>query len=553
MLSFDAVGDGETDDTAAVIEAFAAGVPLSGQGRTYAVSGNITMPDGLVLQDCGFKQLTPGPATYTLTKVSGSGPLTLRRVKVDRNDPTGAIGVVATAGAIEISNINNVFLEDVEVTGDGPGHGIFLKQCVGAKLIRFYAHDIRFTRATAPGSEQVAGISMLNCVNVEIIDPRIEELTGSIAGGPYEPRGFGDGIGMGNCRNVSVRGGYIKRSGDGTDVTGSFVNENVWFYGVTYDECSYGQKFIHEAMNCGSVGCRAYRCALAGLVVGGTQVTTDHAHGPRNLRITNFIAIDTGYGGYYQDVYSVIGITINSGDYTDNPELGPQNVILTDCTSVDTQVAQCTISIASPGVVTKTAHDKEVGDRVYFTVADLSTLPTGLALNTMYYVQSVPTADTFTVSASDGGAAINTSGSVTGTQYCSMPTMEYGIRNETKKAVQAKFANPYTFGAKLDDWADRATESVWVQPTTGSIPNGFMVASGGIGTAPTWSAIFTPRSCSRRRAVRSLLSTVPIWQSLLPQKAWLEYQVSAATSRSAASSRHRPMVNTCGSIILNSI
>ena len=75
----------------------------------------------------------------------------------------------------------------------------------------------------------------------------------------------------------------------------------------------------------------------------------------------------------------------------------------------------CTITIASPGVITATGHGLTVGRRVGFSTT--GDLPTGIAASTIYYVQSVPTADTFTISATSGGAVINTTGSQSGTHY----------------------------------------------------------------------------------------------------------------------------------------
>jgi hypothetical protein len=73
-----------------------------------------------------------------------------------------------------------------------------------------------------------------------------------------------------------------------------------------------------------------------------------------------------------------------------------------------------TISIAAPGVVTWTGHGLSVDDTIRFTTT--GALPTGLAINTTYYVKEVLTANTFTVSTSAGGAAVTTSGTQSGTQ-----------------------------------------------------------------------------------------------------------------------------------------
>lgn len=74
-----------------------------------------------------------------------------------------------------------------------------------------------------------------------------------------------------------------------------------------------------------------------------------------------------------------------------------------------------TITIASPAVVTWTAHGLRAGAVVNFTTS--GSLPTGLTVGTNYYVIAAGlAANTFEVSASPFGAAVNTSGSQSGTQ-----------------------------------------------------------------------------------------------------------------------------------------
>lgn len=71
-----------------------------------------------------------------------------------------------------------------------------------------------------------------------------------------------------------------------------------------------------------------------------------------------------------------------------------------------------TISVATPGVVSWTAHGRVPGDKVKFTTT--GGLPTGLTVDTVYYVKTVLTADTFTVSATVDGTAITTSSTQSG-------------------------------------------------------------------------------------------------------------------------------------------
>lgn len=71
-----------------------------------------------------------------------------------------------------------------------------------------------------------------------------------------------------------------------------------------------------------------------------------------------------------------------------------------------------TITIASPGVVSWTAHGLSNGDAVVFSTS--GALPTGFTAGTKYYVVNKNTND-FQLAATRGGTAINTTGSQSGT------------------------------------------------------------------------------------------------------------------------------------------
>lgn len=79
-----------------------------------------------------------------------------------------------------------------------------------------------------------------------------------------------------------------------------------------------------------------------------------------------------------------------------------------------------TISNAEPAVVTWTGHGLAAGQPVVFSTT--GSLPTGLTAGTVYYVISAGlTTDAFQVSATAGGAAIDTSGAGSGTHTAVAP------------------------------------------------------------------------------------------------------------------------------------
>lgn len=75
--------------------------------------------------------------------------------------------------------------------------------------------------------------------------------------------------------------------------------------------------------------------------------------------------------------------------------------------------AAVTITVATPGVVSWTAHGLAADTAVVFTTT--GALPTGLTAGTTYYVKTVLSADTFSVAATVGGTAITTSSTQSGT------------------------------------------------------------------------------------------------------------------------------------------
>lgn len=76
-------------------------------------------------------------------------------------------------------------------------------------------------------------------------------------------------------------------------------------------------------------------------------------------------------------------------------------------------IGTATMTIASPCVVSFTAHGLTLNDSVQFTTT--GALPTGVTASTNYYVISAGlTANAFQMSTTLGGSAVNTSGSQSG-------------------------------------------------------------------------------------------------------------------------------------------
>lgn len=107
-----------------------------------------------------------------------------------------------------------------------------------------------------------------------------------------------------------------------------------------------------------------------------------------------------------------------------------------------------TVTIASPAVFTATGHGLIVGDRVKFTTT--GALPTGLTAGTTYYVSAVPGANTFRVSATLGGADVNTSGTQSGTHTL----FRFGVPADATRYWRVRL------------WDDKGQVSQWSDPVS---------------------------------------------------------------------------------------
>lgn len=103
--------------------------------------------------------------------------------------------------------------------------------------------------------------------------------------------------------------------------------------------------------------------------------------------------------------------------------------------------ATFTVTIASPGVFTSTAHGLLNGDAVVLSTT--GALPTGLAAATTYYVVNKNT-NTFELSATQSGTSINTSGSQSGTHTFSASGLAPRALSITNSDIAAAAAISYS-------------------------------------------------------------------------------------------------------------
>ena len=322
-----AVGNGTTDDTAAINTALALGVPIDGEGLTYGVTGNITLPAGTYIKNAVFKQLTPGAAgdvrTLTATSVTD---ITLENVKVNRNG-NGTNGALSDDAGIYISACTNVLFYDVEVTGDDMGTGIAIINCFRVRLEGCYCHDMNYSLGADPLDDRVQAFWLNGNSDVELIGCRVHDLGGNFGSGATT-RYSRSYVFSGNT-SMRVHGCHAEDADQGFDNTGSAGNSDFVFSACTTRNMrSYGYKWAGSNRNGLVTGCYANRSGYAGFII------TDGNAGERtrNISFVDCFAKDTGYNG----VYAASSPT-PSGFLAVETNTYPRNLRFVGCYAIDEQ------------------------------------------------------------------------------------------------------------------------------------------------------------------------------------------------------------------------
>ena len=213
-------------------------------------------------------------------------------------------------------------------------------------------------------------------------------------------------------------------------------------------------------MNQGSTTIQASTGSIAALASAGGGLTASNIQnasgGDRGtLLTTDLIPIAPNSGGtlYHGSIAEVAAAAATSGvsllSLTAGSNLGANDSIF----AVQAASGTCTISIASPAVVTYN-NSFVANQAVVFTTT--GALPTGLTANTTYYVMATNLSSTsFQVSATQGGAAINTSGTQSGTQTVTAPTNPRAISGTQLAAGMVALGS--TVNAAIAAATDRTT------------------------------------------------------------------------------------------------
>ncbi len=421
LRSLGAVGDGVTDDRAAIEAALiqAAGAEIDGEHATYAVHGTIVVPNDVQLRNAKFVQtMEPVDVSEYIPSTRGAGELQveppdalrgmvgslprlrpdgvaissadvvlsaeqaenlLRSVSLNTLEITGAPNnpvsvrleqVTINRGkhpqtghdncaGIFIMHASPVVMNEIEVTGNGKGCGVSLRNCSQVQLRRLNIHDMNwapylgdpvFELASAKSIKEDFGwndfplysfdrglgtfvrrrvreqMFVTDSTDVQLLDSKIERLQTKIGDQLYPLQA--DGVTMTDITNLVVKNCQFSTVWEGIDLTGGMCDGIVVENCTATDTLTFGFKLAHPKRNAKLINCTASRAGLAGFVM-EPEV--------ENIEFIDCRALETGASGYWiredgQPQAGIQGFRLGT-----NPALStPNRVTFQRCAALNT-------------------------------------------------------------------------------------------------------------------------------------------------------------------------------------------------------------------------
>ncbi len=329
LRSFGARGDGVSDDTAALARALASGSPVDGEGRSYGVSGPLSVGHGFRgLSNCSLRQLARIDRLRTL-EIRGASGFALTGVQVLRggqNDEALVQSDMQSNAGIWIEDCTGFHLDRVRVRGGGIGTGLVIAQSRSFQVADAQVSGIHYRLNQRPKDDMLQGIWINRSSVFELVRPVVTDLGGQ------DSQGFSRDNNRGVCISGSsgfrVRDPSVSQCGQGLDVTGSEGDHDFQIIGGHAADCAtWGFKLANSAQRARVSGALAERCGLGGFVASGPSESTDPL--PVDLEFADCRAIDCGTPRVDRTMFG-FGI-LRSSTHPDYP----RGVRFIRCTAID--------------------------------------------------------------------------------------------------------------------------------------------------------------------------------------------------------------------------
>lgn len=287
-FDFGAVGNGVTDDRAALKAALESGFPVDGRGYTYAINGNCSPTSIAGLQNATLLQIGDKTSTsYRTLNIVGLSDFFIDNVTINMGSQItspfndDAASALYIGGADEITYVLNFNVTRVTVTGNGCGAGIQIRHAKRFNVTDCIVHDRVSGSSPDPTNDSQNGIEIVNAANFTLSSCQVYNLKTRLSS--VETVKWTRGFLFVEVRDCAITGCNSIIVDQGFDFSGAYEagvgytwtgNRRWTLTGCTADSCgTLGFKFANVTRDGLITGCIANNCSSFGFIFSPSSVS----------------------------------------------------------------------------------------------------------------------------------------------------------------------------------------------------------------------------------------------------------------------------------------
>lgn len=361
---YGAVGNGVTDDTAAVLAALQSGAVVDGGGLTYAISGTMQPSSFKGLRNANFVQLAPTTASVATLWIYNLSNWFIDNCSFDMGSTTNTgASDDSSKSALRVTNADgsynvNFRITNCTVTGNGSGSRIQVRQSKRFVIDSCLVRDCVAGYTPDPTNDIMNGYDISDCANFTVSNCQAYNLQCILSGVPTirYTRGFlfteiRDCAIVG-CNSTNNDQCYDFSGGVISGVTPAYFEGNRRFTlsGCTANNAgTWGFKFANVTHDGLVTGCIANNAGSGGFVISAPAANnTTLAYATGNMDIVGCKVINClgtgGAGVGFAQAFRVMAGSAGFGTAPNTYDTYPRGVRFRSCEVLDNQTVPTTLT-----------------------------------------------------------------------------------------------------------------------------------------------------------------------------------------------------------------
>jgi hypothetical protein len=395
---FGAVGNGITDDKAAVLAALQSGYIVDGGGFTYAIDGTCAPSSFVGLQNANFIQIGNNTATnfQTLSFV-GLSNFFIDNVNINMGSNIATLfsddgnSGLYVGGAAFNSYAENFKVTRVTVTGNGCGTGIHIRHAKKFTVENCLVHNRISGSNPDPTNDSQNGIEFFNCEKFTGINCQVNNLQTRLGG--VDTRKWTRGILMVETRDCNLVACNASSVDQGFDFSGAYAaatsfigNRRFVISDCVANDCfTFGFKFANVARDGLVVGCIANNTSSFGFIFTPSAVVLPvglEKYNTQNIDVVGCKVVNVLGDGWSGSGAQGFRVSANA-NYLDYP----RGIRFKDCYVADTQDTPTTddafVSDVALPTYSTTGYNTNIANTITNCAADstVTTFASGISPN----------------------------------------------------------------------------------------------------------------------------------------------------------------------------